>query len=588
MTRWSYHYSSEVANMHAAEAYSAQAKRIGDLLSESHEGRVIVPTFQRGYSWGKKHVDAFWKDIEDHRKKRKAKGAADRYFLGPIVIMPSSTADQDLILLDGQQRLATATILLSVVRDLASDLKITDAASFADKVQSGLICKEEIGYSLELGELDKTYFQDTIQQFPRAKDKKPRLLSHRNIEKAREILEADVTALIAALSPPEGLAVLKDIRQVVRNELVMASISVLDEGAAFNIFETLNDRGLRLSVPDLLLNYLMRKAESSDVRQQIRGQWNDMVEGMAKRDPSRFIRHMWLSKYGDLKSVDLFTALKEHIETNNKDPLEFARSCADECTRYVELIKVDGEHLKEAARYVKTLVLDLHVDAALPVLLSAHSALSPKELEETAKWLLVFVTRYSIVIGLDPSGMENIFYALARDIRKTMAGKGEEKDKVKETRNLIKTTLTKNVPTDEQIKEGVRRLILEPDEAKYVLHRIATFMQTKTKEITIDESNLEHIFPKKPSPEWKNPEKLEPYLWHLGNLTMLGERLNTGAASKGYPAKRTAYYEKSELAMPLELAKAYPQWNGPSIIKRAESLARYVNQIWDFNNPSRV
>jgi hypothetical protein len=332
----------------------------------------------------------------------------------------------------------------------------------------------------------------------------------------------------------------------------------------------------------------MRKAGSSDVRQQIRGQWNDMVEGMAKRDPSRFIRHMWLSKYGDLKSTDLFTALKDHIEKNNKDPLEFAQSCAEECTRYVELVKADEEHLKEATRHVKTLVLDLHMDAALPVLLSAHSVLSTKELEDTAKWLLVFITRYSIVTGLDPGGMENIFYALARDIRTTMAGEGNAKDKVKKTRNLIKTTLAKNVPTDDQINENVKRLNLEPDEAKYVVQRIATFMQTKTKEITIDESNLEHIFPKKPSPEWKNPEELEPYLWHLGNLTMLGERLNNGAASKGYPAKRTAYYEKSELTMPQELAKAYSQWNGPSIIKRAESLARYITQIWDFNNPSRV
>ena len=237
-------------------------------------------------------------------------------------------------------------------------------------------------------------------------------------------MEANVAAIISPLSPPEALVVLKDMRQVVKNELVMASILVLDEGAAFNIFETLNDRGLRLSVPDLLLNYLMRKAESADVRQQIRSQWNDMVEGMAKRDPSRFIRHMWLSKYGDLKSTDLFTALKEHIETNGKDPLEFAQSCAEECTRYVELVKADEEHLKEATPYVKTLVSDLHMDAPLPVLLSAHAVLSTKELEDAAKWLLVFITRYSIVTGLgDPGGMENIFYALARDIRKSMAAR---------------------------------------------------------------------------------------------------------------------------------------------------------------------
>src|SRR5271157_3072804 len=343
--------------MHGAEAYSAQAKRMSDLLSDSHEGRVLVPTFQRGYSWGKKHVDAFWRDIEYHRKKRAAKGAPDKYFLGPIVIMPSTTTADDLMLLDGQQRLATATILLSALRDVGSDLQITDAAIFAEKVQSGLIYKEETGYSLELGELDKNFFTDTIQQFPRIKDKKPQLLSHRNIQKAREILEANLKALIAALSPPEALKVLKDLHKVIKNELVMASILVLDEGAAFNIFETLNDRGLRLSVPDLLLNYLMRKAASNDVRQQIRGQWNDMVEGMGKRDPSRFIRHMWLSKYGDLKSIDLFSALKEHIEINNKEPLEFAQSCAAECTRYVELVKAEEEHLKEATPYVKTLVL---------------------------------------------------------------------------------------------------------------------------------------------------------------------------------------------------------------------------------------
>jgi len=575
--------------MHGAEAYSAQAKRMSDLLSDSHEGRVLVPTFQRGYSWGKKHVDAFWRDIEYHRKKRAAKGAPDKYFLGPIVIMPSTTTADDLMLLDGQQRLATATILLSALRDVGSDLQITDAAIFAEKVQSGLIYKEETGYSLELGELDKNFFTDTIQQFPRIKDKKPQLLSHRNIQKAREILEANLKALIAALSPPEALKVLKDLHKVIKNELVMASILVLDEGAAFNIFETLNDRGLRLSVPDLLLNYLMRKAASNDVRQQIRGQWNDMVEGMGKRDPSRFIRHMWLSKYGDLKSIDLFSALKEHIEINNKEPLEFAQSCAAECTRYVELVKAEEEHLKEATPYVKTLVLNLGVDAALPVLLSAHSVLSTKDLEDVAKWLLVFITRYSIVIGLDPGGLENIFYALARDIRKAMNdAKPDDKDKVKTTRVLVKGTLVKNAPANSTIIEGVKRLTLEPDEAKYVVYKLAIAMQTKTKEITIDESNLEHIFPKKPSADWKNSEELEPYLWHIGNLTMLGERLNTGASSKGYATKRSQYYEKSELTMAQELAKAYLKWDVQAVIKRAESFGRLITQVWDFDNPSRV
>jgi hypothetical protein len=580
--------------MHSFEAYNAAAKTIADLLSETHQGRVVVPTFQRGYSWGKKHVEAFWNDIHNFRKESKKKGGPDKYFLGPIVVMPSPSSKEVLYLLDGQQRLATATILLSVLRDLAHKLPIQDAEVFAQKLHSGFIQKEDYGYSLELGDLDKTYFLETIQQYPATPDKKPRLWSHRNIQKAQEILTASVNTQIATLSPADALAVLKDIRKTLRNDLVMASILVSEERDAFRIFETLNDRGLRLSVPDLLLNYLMGRADSAEVRKQIRSQWDEMVEGMGKRDINRFIRHMWLSKFGDLKSIDLFSALKAHVEDNKKSPLEFAVSCAEECGRYIELWNADSEYLKEAAPYVKTLVRELQIEASLPILLSVHSVLPLSELAAAAKWLLVFAVRYSIVIGLDSGGMENIFYALARDIREKMkasAGLADGKEKaglIKAARALIKETLMKNVPSDAQIKASVKKLILDPEEAKYLVHRLAKKMQTKTKEVTIDEANLEHIFPKKPSTEWTHPEDLEPFLWHLGNLTMLGERLNNAAGSKGYTSKRKLHYKTSELVMAQDLAATYDEWNVSAIEKRAESFGPLITQIWSFDNPSHV
>lgn len=576
------------------EAYNAQARTMADLLSETHQGRVVVPPFQRGYSWGKKHVEAFWNDVHNFRKESEKKGGPDKYFLGPIVIMPDPQSKEALLLLDGQQRLATTTILFSVLRDISEGLGVPDAHVFAEKLQASFIEKEDYGFSLELGELDKSYFCETIQRFPRNVERKPRLLSHRNIHKAREFLAASVTAELGAMSPAEKLATLKSIRMILRNKLVMASILVGEERDAFRIFETLNDRGLRLSVPDLLLNYLMGRADSGDTRKQIRYKWDEMVEGMGKRDINRFIRHMWLSKYGDLKSIDLFTALKTHIEENKKSPIEFANTCADECERYLELWNADAEHLKGATIYVKTLVRDLQIEAALPTLLSSYLALPLAELEATAKWLLVFVVRYSVVIGLDSGGMENIFYALARDIRKKMGSlteKATSKERaaaVLSTRNHIKETLVKNAPSDDTITAAVRDLVLEPEEAKYVVHRLARSMQTETKEVNIDEANLEHIFPKKPSTEWNRPEELEPFLWHLGNLTMLGERLNTGAGSKGYDYKRKNYYEKSELAMPQKLAKAYTKWDETAIHKRAESLGPLITQVWSFSNPSKV
>jgi uncharacterized protein with ParB-like and HNH nuclease domain len=289
------------------ETFNSQSKNIGELLSGNQRAKVVVPKFQRGYSWEKKHVEAFWTDITTFQKESGVKGGPDKYFLGPIVILPDS---KDVIyILDGQQRLATATILFSVLRDLARGLGIQDATDFARDIQVQFILKEDAGYALELGELDKLYFAETVQADPPS-NKKPTVRSHRNIQKARQVLMEAVKTQIGTLDPTRALATLRKLRQTLRSDLVMACIPVASERDAFRIFETLNDRGLRLSVPDLLLNYLMHVAETDDDRKQIRDFWNEMLERMGRRDINRFLRHMWVSKYGDLKSKDLFTALK--------------------------------------------------------------------------------------------------------------------------------------------------------------------------------------------------------------------------------------------------------------------------------------
>ncbi len=564
------------------ESFNASSKSVGDMLSRNERARIVVPEFQRGYSWEKKHVEAFWTDVRIFQEESGKKGGPERYFLGPIVVRPESK--DALHLLDGQQRLATATILFSVIRDCARGLGIMAANDFARDTQVELIEKSKGVFSLELGEMDKLYFAETIQTDPPT-DRKPTLRSHRYIQKAREVLMQSVRTLIGALDPTRALAVLEKLAQTLRSDLVMASIPVASEGDAFRIFETLNDRGLRLSVPDLLLNYLMRVAKPATDRPKIREVWNEMLEQMGRRDINRFLRHMWVSKYGDLKSQDLFTALKARIENDNIGSMGFARDCAEECTRYAQLLDVDEKHIQNSTvPYVRSLLRVLDFQSALPLLLAVYSRLNPEDFEKVAKWLLVFVTRYSIVQGLDSAGLETVLFALAREVRTIIA----DPKKKGGVMAHIKDTLAKNAPSDDQIKLSVQNLILSPEEAKYVLTRLATRMQTATKELKIDEANLEHIFPKKPSDEWKNPAELEPYLWHVGNLTMLGLRLNRDAANRGFPFKRAEYYEKSELTMATELAKDNATWDKDAVEKRAKKLAPLVVEIWNFDNPSRV
>jgi hypothetical protein len=438
------------------------------------------------------------------------------------------------------------------------------------------------------------YFRNAIQD-ETSTPPVPKIRTHRNNKKARDLLMEAVKNETSVSNPKATLTVLKAFRQILISDLVMACIPVDSERDAFRIFETLNDRGLRLSVPDLLLNYLMRQANPESDRKQIRDLWTEMVERMGRRDINRFLRHMWVSKYGDLKSQDLFTALKEHIEKNKISSLDFARACADECEYYVQIVTIDNESLKEAGPYVHSLLRDLNADSSLPLLLSAFQKFSIQDFTNVCRWLLVFVMRYSVIESLDTSGLETVFFDLARTIRIKVPQKSDKPSPdAKACLRDIKNTLIREAPSDDKIRLGVKDLILSPDDAGYVMSRLATRMQTGTKEVTVNvnEANLEHIFPKNPAEkEWggkRNQEILEPYLWHIGNLTILGQRLNREAANKEYSIKKEHYAKKSELVMAQNIASGYKKWNEASIKDRADKLTDLVLEVWDFNNPSRV
>lgn len=568
-------------------AYNSHSKTVGELLGPNEAARLVVPQFQRGYSWETRHVEAFYKDITRHQRESELKDGPDKYFLGPIVTLQEDGSKDVIQVLDGQQRLATATIWFSVIRDIARGIHkqhgISAGGDFARDTQRDFISKDDSAFALELGEMDRVYFAQTVQGDPPL-EKTPMLRSHRNIQKARQFLRDSMQAFLGSADPMQRLALLKKMQVTLRRELVVAVIPVDDQRDAFRIFETLNDRGLRLSVPDLLLNYLMGQAKPATDRQQIRDCWNDMLDQMGTHDINRFLRHMWVSKYGDLKDQDLFSALKGHIEKNSTGSLEFAKTCADECTRYAQLLDVDDQ-LGVAATHVWNLLHRLNVQAAFPLLLSAYGRFKPDDFAKITKWLLVYVTRYSIVANLDSSGMETVLFKLARDVREKVT----DEKAASGCMAYIRETLTKSAPSDEKVRQAAADLTLGSNEAKYLLGRLATHMQTKTKEVAINEANIEHIFPKGPNQaEWPNKDELSQYLWHIGNLTVLGKRLNTEAANRGFAFKRTEFYHQSELTMTQKVAAGYTKWNNGAVKKRAKDLAPLVVQIWNFDNPSRV
>ena len=192
-------------------------------------------------------------------------------------------------------------------------------------------------------------------------------------------------------------------------------------------------------------------------------------------------------------------------------------------------------------------------------------------------------------MGLDSSGLETQLFELGRSIRDVP----DDDEKAKRTKlGEIKKTLKKLSHSDKQIEASLEKLILPAESAEYVVRKLSDAMESRTKEKgTGKESNLEHIFPQNPDDgAWGGEAAqagLEPYTWHLGNLTMLGERLNTKAKNAEYAVKRVKY-EESELKMTKAIARTYATWDRSAIEARAKSLAPLPKEVWNFDNPSRV
>lgn len=554
----------------------AQGIVIGSLLGQYERRPVVLPEFQRPYSWEKSQISTFWTDLAAFQSDFQSSPLNASYFLGPIVTLKD---DAEIPLLDGQQRLATIIILLSAIRDAARKLDsgtTHKGADFARDIQREVILKDEStnSYSLRLSAMDAPFFLQRIQKDP-PESAEAVLRSHKLIDDAHTFFEERLTAALAGKDSTSALQVLKTLKDSVVKGVSLVQIIVDKEEEAYNIFETLNDRGLRLSVPDLVANLLLKRCAGDAARKTVREQWNALLQQMGKRDVSRFLRHYWISRFGDVKSRGLYSEIKDHLAAKKIDSLTFASGCTEECEHYVKLIELGVPASKWVLRDLEAMVKHHGALSAMPLLLSGYRCLNPSDFEKLLKRTVALYVRYSLITNQDPARLETVFFNAAREIR----SKHDSKVVSAKCLSAAKTILSKLNPTDRLVEEKGKDLIVPEGAARWFMTELANAMQSKTKEIGMDKSNVEHIFPQNAGAEWPNRAQLEPLLWHVGNLTILGKRINTKAQNKAFKEKCKNHYSQSEIKMTTDLLKQ-ADWTPEAVRQRAAHLAKEMVRLW--------
>jgi len=540
---------------------------VGDLLRDNRI--YVVPLFQRSYAWESEQITDFWMDLIDTANQN------EDYFIGSMVFTPHEERNKVKIL-DGQQRLATFLLFLAALRDVLKHAAIEGSSDWIDEINRIIFTRDVPTRSknpkLELNKEDKTFFEKiTIEgNIPDIKYK-----SHKRLKDAYNFFKEKINEGIEKNAD----RLVEDILDALLNRFILIKIEADTDINAHMIFETLNDRGLELSVADLVKNYIF--SVSGRYLEEVVQMWKEMVDQIGDHNVTRFLRHFWLSSFKLVRKEEIYKELKGKVNSSNVR--QFMERVSNEATIYANLRNPSHEFWGDTD--IEKLLEELNilkVEQVYTLLLSLYNVFYHKRKEVGAfkkllQLLINFTFRYNTVCGLNPNELERLYSNLAIKLRKNEI---EERD--------IKEEIKKLSPSKEIFLDSFRTLEIKNGKlAKYILLKINNYLLIKRgeKEVTtnIYRTNLEHIIPKKPDKEWKeffkkNQIDFETLVHRLGNMTILLKEYNRKIANKFFDKKKDMY-EKSKLPLNESLI-TFNKFDEEEIEKRQEEMGKIANEIW--------
>ncbi len=531
-----------------------------------------MPPNQRSYRWKSEHAEDLFKDIRKEIDNR-----ADEYFLGSIV---SIEASGKILIYDGQQRLATTMILLAEIRNALIDLGNDADAGIVEK--DFLFSAKRGGADpiphLTLNLEDKDYFFTQILPRPKSESRRQPTTRPRDSHKRMEAVRATARnfvkeSIIKAGDTAESDKNLNRWVDFIEKSLHVIWVQVTNERTAFTIFETMNDRGLKLSAADLLKNYI--HATAGDRRNDVIQKWASMtgtletVEG-EEENVVEYIRCFWVSRYGHTRTRYLYDKIKEKT-TNPAKAISLLKDLEETAQDYAAIIMASHERTTDRGEGVRSHVATLKtlgVTQLRPMLLSAFSKFKPGEFEKLLNKSVVWSVRF-MVAGTPSGTIEGYYSKIAADI-----WNGKTK-----TAKAATDSIKQIVPEDDEFKISFASASESKEKiARYYLRSL----QFKKDNSTLrSDLTLEHILPKKRDDHWKHfsEDDHRAYLHRLGNLTLMDKDKNGSIQGKGYDSKKKVFAADTDSSITRDAAK-YEAWTTSEIVQRQKGMAEIAVLAW--------
>ena len=376
--------------------------QLGGIAHTLRDRSLVVPAFQRDYSWGKEQVEDYWFDL-------KASLASGRsYFIGTIVLSAESRDSWNLI--DGQQRLATTSLLIAAI---SHEWSARGDQASGDAIQHDYLRRWSIGMKsmsprLMMNLKDRDAFSAVLERGAPDGEGASKLME------AYRVLRDNVRAEAEASGPHWSERLARWVA-FLEHDVQAIVMETRDDADAFMVFETLNDRGLALTVADLIKNNLLSYARDSlDAAVEL---WNEATQTVESSvgvfDFTTFMRTWWSSKHGATRERALYPSVAAQV-SNELDALSVLNDLVAAAPYYSALF--DDSHslwdqLGDRARASARILLELGAEQARPLALAivrSKSDDAPAMLE-----LLVKAVLRSLVLGRAGGGTAERVYAEA-------------------------------------------------------------------------------------------------------------------------------------------------------------------------------
>jgi hypothetical protein len=547
----------------------AQERKLGDVFSDDYA--FEIPAYQRPYAWEKEQAVDLLTDILAAMKDKSTSGGV--YFLGSVVLIKSPNDPQSKVI-DGQQRLTTLTILLSVLRDLTTD----DENRIGRRQYVFQKANKDRGtddrFRVLLRPRDRGFFRKTIQE-PGATNALPdvetldgsqyRIAANARYfrEQLDQMPEAERDSLVAFLIQNCYLVV----------------VAVPNAESARRIFTVLNARGLNLTPTDILKATLLDRV--SDASESLLAErWENIESRIGREELVELFGHIRMIYEREKPRLDLETGFLKFVAPFNGEPDKFVSDVLEPIADAFGLLK-ESDSIKrlfgpEVAKAIRSLNRIDNKDW-IPPALQVLWKRKPEEKEKTALFFIqlerlayyLFVTRAGVNERISRfAAVMNERDGIAIDKKNGLALSDHEQvgflddldgDIYKKTR-VCKAVLQR---LDEALSSGGASY----DDLVSIEHVLPQ---------TVDaDSEWAHWFPLEITrDEWTH---------RLGNLVFLTRSINTKASNWDFKKKKEKYFATEDGSSPFVITQQVLQtesWTADHLETRQEKLLRKLADVW--------